>query len=136
MSFFTWKDQYELGIESIDNDHKILVGLINEIYIALAKGEAYEIVQGIVSRLVDYAKFHFKREEDYMKLINYSEFYKHESEHIYFSKKVYNFVEKIDAGVPNITLEVITFLRDWLINHIQQTDNKLGDELKEHNDLQ
>jgi hemerythrin-like metal-binding protein len=135
MVFFEWNEKYELGIESIDNDHKVLVGLIDDIYVALSKGDAQIIVHKTVSQLVDYAKIHFKREEYYMQMINYSEQFKHESEHKVFSKKVDDFVEKLDAGIANITLEVISFLRDWLINHIQQTDKKLGDELKKHKNI-
>jgi hemerythrin-like metal-binding protein len=135
MAFFEWKEKYELGVESIDNDHKVLVGLIDDIYVALSKGEAQTAVNKTVSQLVDYARVHFKREEYYMQKINYSEHFKHESEHKIFSKKVDEFVEKLDAGVANITLEVIQFLRDWLINHIQQTDKKLGDELKKHKNI-
>jgi hemerythrin-like metal-binding protein len=130
MSFFSWEKRYELGVDSIDGDHRVLVGLINELYVAMTKGEAKTSIQAIVAKLVDYARIHFKREEHYMQSINYSEQIAHISEHNAFTKKVDGFVEKLDTGISNISIEVITFLRDWLINHIQLTDKKLGEELK------
>ncbi len=133
MSFFQWEQRYALGFESIDEDHKVLVGLINELFESISKGEGNRAIQGIVSRLVDYGRNHFKREEFYMQSINYPETLNHTSQHNEFIKKIDGFVEKLDAGVNRISVEVITFLRDWLINHILNTDKKFVMELLKHN---
>lgn len=129
MVFFNWDERLEFGFESIDSDHKILVGLINDLYSAMTKGEAKVIIQDIVAKLVDYARVHFKREEFYMQTINYSEINSHISQHDEFTRRVDSFVEKLDSGISNISIEVITFLRDWLINHILHTDKKFVAEL-------
>lgn len=129
MSFFKWNERYAFGFESIDSDHKVLVSLIDDLYSALSKGEGKNVIQGIVAKLVDYTKVHFKREEFYMQSINYTDTAQHIAQHEFFIQKVDSFMEKLDAGVSNISIEVITFLRDWLINHILNTDKKFVTEL-------
>ncbi len=133
MSFFQWEQRYEFGFESIDEDHKVLVGLINELFESISKGEGNSVIQSIVARLDDDGKSHFKREEFYMQSINYSETPNHVSQHNEFIKRIDGFVEKLDAGINSISVEVITFLRDWLINHILHTDKKFVMELMKHN---
>ena len=135
MGFFVWEERYSLGMESIDSDHKVLVEMIDELYGALSKGEGKEAIQGIVSKMVDYTKFHFKREEFYMHSIKYSEADNHIAQHEYFKLKVGEFVEKLDAGINSISAEVIIFLRDWLINHILNTDKKFVVELMSKGEL-
>ncbi len=129
MAFFPWDKSYEFGIPIIDKDHQVLVDLIDNLYDAMVDGDANNQVHSIVSKLIDYAKLHFKREEFYMESIEYKELLKHTSEHQAFQTRVNGFVEKLDAGINNISVEVVSFLRDWLINHIQHTDKKLVKEL-------
>ena len=133
MSFFQWEQRYALGFESIDEDHKVLVGLINELFESISKGEGNKAIQSIVLRLVEYGRTHFKREEFFMHSINYIETLNHTSQHDEFIKKIDGFMEKLDAGMNQISVEVITFLRDWLINHILNTDKKFVMELLKHN---
>ena len=132
MAFFEWKKEYETGVKGVDDDHRFLVSLIDEMSVALSQGVAQDLLHKTVYKLADYARFHFKREENYMQMIDYSEQFKHEIEHRAITKKVEEFVAKLDSGEDNLTHEVLVFLRDWLINHIQKTDKQLGIELVKH----
>jgi hemerythrin-like metal-binding protein len=124
MSFFTWQAKYETGIESIDNDHRKLVAMIDQLFNAMSKGEAKEVIEDIVNGLTEYSLVHFTREEVFMKSINFASFEKHKKVHDSFIEKVKVFKQKLEDGQQNITVEVVGFLRDWLINHIQYTDRE------------
>ncbi len=124
MAFFIWKDSFAFGIESIDQDHKKLVEMIDELYTAMSQGKAKEVVSDIVAGLIDYTKIHFRREEVYMKTIGYNEFEGHKKLHGDFVDKVNEFQNKLREGKTNISVEVTTFLRDWLSEHILNTDKK------------
>jgi hemerythrin len=132
MIFFAWQKNYAFGIESIDNDHVKLVDMINNLYSAMSKGDGRSVIQDIVTGLVDYSKVHFKREEVKMKSINYKNFNSHEAEHDDFITKVSSFKKKLDEGRDNISIEVVTFLREWLSNHILTSDKEMALELIKH----
>ncbi|MBN1990305.1 MAG: hemerythrin family protein [Bacteroidales bacterium] len=124
MSYFLWDDKYAFGIDSIDEDHKVLVSLINQLYVAMSQGKARAVISGIVTQMVDYAKVHFRREEFFFKGISYTESAEHKAEHDAFSNRVADFKTELDAGNVGISIEVISFLREWLTNHILVSDKK------------
>ena len=133
MSFFSWQVKYETGIQSIDNDHKRLVEMIDSLFDAMSKGEAKEAIGEIVDGLIQYSVVHFNREEVYMKTTGYKDFNKHKAVHDSFTEKVKGFRKSLESGQFNITVEVVSFLRDWLINHIQFTDRDYIEDFKKFN---
>lgn len=130
MAFFVWQNNFTFGIESIDGDHKKLVAMIDELYTAMSKGEAKAVIRDIVNDLVDYSVVHFRREEIYMKSVNYNDFDAHKAAHEAFIEKVETFREKLNSGKDNISIEVISFLREWLSGHILNTDKRFVPEFK------
>jgi hemerythrin len=67
MPIFLWKKSYEIGIAEIDNQHRNLVGIINELSDAMMNRKGYIIVPKILEKLVDYIQFHFTTEEEIMR---------------------------------------------------------------------
>jgi hemerythrin-like metal-binding protein len=124
MTFFKWDKNYESGNDIMDGDHKILVQMINDLYVEMAKGDGKKIVNSIVNSLVDYSKNHFRREEKLMKAFCYDGFEKHEAEHDEFIAKVSHFLKNINSD--SITVDVAVFLKDWLSNHILTSDKKFA----------
>lgn len=133
MSFFKWEAAYAFGIEAIDRDHQMLVEMIDELYDAMQNGNSKKILNGIVERLTSYAKNHFMREEVILKSIGYQEYEEHKSEHNDFIKKVTGFKQKLDSGELAFSVEVASFLREWLKKHILSSDKKYVSEMKKFN---
>lgn len=132
MSFVVWQSKYETGVMSIDNDHRNLVSMIENLYSAISKGEGKKVIDVIVKGLSEYAIVHFNREEMLMKSIGFEGFEKHKKSHQTFTDKVSSFQQMLASGQQNISVEVVAFLRDWLINHIQNIDMQFVDEFKKH----
>jgi hemerythrin len=79
----------------------------------------------ILDRLVDYTKVHFAREEKLFAQTGYSDAAAHKQQHDALTRQVLEVQRKYAAGaVATVSLEVMHFLRDWLINHIQGSDQK------------
>ncbi|KAB2869124.1 MAG: bacteriohemerythrin [Bacteroidales bacterium] len=133
MGFFNWDAKYAFNIESIDNEHKALVGMIDELYTAMKNGNSKNIIKDIVQNLITYTKVHFRREEMLLKSIGYTDFVAHEEEHDSFIAKVSEFKKKLDTGKTDFTIEVASFLRDWLTNHILVSDKKYVAQMKRFN---
>ncbi|MCP4148143.1 MAG: hemerythrin family protein [bacterium] len=124
MSLFIWKDEYSVNIEPIDKQHKMLIGILNELHEAMLERQSRELLAGIITSLVDYTGVHFAAEEKYMQKYNFPGYISHKKEHDNFVKKVTDFQTKHAAGSLMLSMEVMHFLRDWLREHILGTDKK------------
>ncbi|MHB8065963.1 MAG: bacteriohemerythrin [Ruminiclostridium sp.] len=121
-----WKDDYLLGIEKIDEQHKRLFEIASEIY-ALMKNQLvtdkYDGIVKLISELKDYTIFHFTYEEEYMKSIGYRKYFTHKVEHEDFVEKINNVdMDKIDQDHEQYLLELMNFVVDWIAKHILETD--------------
>lgn len=121
-----WNETYSVGYELIDRQHMILVDMINDLYGAFKQGVANEIIQDILTKMIQYTDFHFKTEERFFDTYNYFDAAKHIAEHNSFVEKVITFSDDFNNGSVTISYDVMNFLRDWLINHIQESDKQFG----------
>jgi hemerythrin len=126
MPLMQWNDALSVKVKEIDTQHKNLVGYLNDLHFAMSQGKGKEVLQSLLVRLVAYTQVHFAAEEKYMKQWSYPGYVAHKGEHEAFVKKVAEFQTKFEAGQVALSIEVVTFLKDWVANHIQGTDKKYG----------
>lgn len=126
-----WRDDYSIGIDSIDNQHKKLIGMISDFYDSIVENRKDELIK-LIHGLKQYTVEHFTYEETYMKKFNYPEYDKHKEQHSLFVNKVQDFIERHESGKMLLTIEVTNFLKDWLIKHINGTDRQYVEFFKEH----
>ena len=119
-----WKDEYSVKIKHIDDQHKGLVKLVNELHVAMLTGRAKDSLSSILSQLVTYTKAHFTTEEVLMQAHRYPELVAHKAEHERLTAQALEFQKEFAAGRAMLSLEVLNFLKNWLTNHIQGTDQK------------
>ena len=124
MNLITWSDTMSVNIKSIDEEHKKLVNMINELHSAMGSGKGKDIMGKILIGLADYTKTHFALEENLMQKHAYPGYLNHKGQHDALTKQVNDLYIKFQEGKAMITIEVMHFLKDWLTNHIQNTDKK------------
>lgn len=124
MALFAWSDGYSVNIMEIDNQHKRLIELINELHSAMAAGKGKEVLGKTLQGLIDYTKTHFAYEENLMKTHGYSEYSQHKTAHEKLVSQVLDFQKKFQAGEMLVTIDIMNFLKDWLSKHIMGTDKK------------
>lgn len=131
MSMMEWNDKLSVGVEAIDADHKHLVALVNELHDAVKAAHGKEALGKVLDGLIAYTKSHFGREEAEMAKFKYPKAPDHIREHVNLTKQVLDVQAKYKAGKTAVlSMEVLAFLRDWLIKHISASDKALGDFLK------
>jgi hemerythrin len=131
MSLLTWEDKYKVGVAEFDEQHKKLIDLINKLYEAMKSGHGKEILKDILNESIEYAKYHFQNEEKYFTKYGYPNTSEHIEEHNSFRKSVLDLKKRSDEGKTVVTSELMLFLKQWLISHIQVTDKKYGPYLNE-----
>ena len=88
----------------------------------MRQGRGQALVQDTVRDLFTYTLTHFRAEEELLRKTNYPGFATHQAEHQKFIAKVNQFSEDVKAGKLTSSISVLGFLKDWLSQHIQQTD--------------
>lgn len=124
MALIKWDDSFKVNVAKIDQQHQTLVNMNNELNEAMTQGKGKEVLGKIVNGLISYTASHFKTEEDYFKQFRYPEADSHKNEHIAFVEKVTEFKEGFEKGKMSLSIEVMTFLSNWLRNHIKVVDKK------------
>jgi hemerythrin-like metal-binding protein len=124
MPIVAWKDDYSVQIKDIDNQHCGLIDQINMLHDAMKQRKGSEVIGTIVTELADYTQRHFMTEEQLFMKHGYPESAKHTREHNAFIDKVAGFQKDLKAGRVMLSMEVLNFLKEWLIGHIQIADKK------------
>lgn len=131
MAFIEWSEKFLTGVKEADEQHRKLVELINELYEAMKQGKGREVLDKILDELVKYADYHFSTEETLMSKYGFPELAAHKKEHENFKVKIKEFLEKKAKGEVTLSIEVMNFLKEWLVKHIMGTDKKYGPFLQQ-----
>lgn len=123
MAFFVWNERYSVKIARMDEQHKTLFSLFDELANAMLSGTAREAYGRILRGLSEYAKTHFTQEEQLMKQHGYPGYDGHKKLHEEFIKQIDAFRKDFEAGAA-LPIKTSVFLRDWLTNHILKVDQQ------------
>mgnify|MGYP001815610560 CR=1 FL=1 len=124
--YLVWKDDYSVGIEAMDNDHKKLLNLINQLQTATDYYTGQEFEKKALDELVDYTKTHFSREETLMQENNYAELEDHKEQHRLMITKVDELLKAYENNPEVAIKDALDYLKNWLIRHINGTDKEYG----------
>jgi hemerythrin-like metal-binding protein len=120
-----WSKSYSVGVSHMDSEHQRLIDIINNLYSAMRSGRSRDAIGTILDELIDYTKTHFAHEEKLMQESNYDGFDEQKRCHVALVSQVVEIQQKYRAGTA-LGQEVMSFLKGWLINHIQGLDKKYG----------
>lgn len=127
---YEFKDEFLTGIEAIDNEHKRLFEIAEELY-QLKNDEfipdKYDNIKQILSDLKDYTMTHFDHEEEYMKSIGYKRMFTQLSQHNALREIINGWnLEEIDENQDEAIDAMLQTVTDWLVNHILNQDKLIG----------
>lgn len=128
-----WEERFVIGIPIIDEEHKRLVNLCNELYKAVMAKEKSGLKDTVLSTLrtcVDYITIHFAHEEKLMQVCGYKDFDMHKKEHAAFTRMVLGRYQKVDKEVFYVSMGFVKFLYQWILSHVAHTDRLYVDDLK------
>jgi hemerythrin len=127
--FFPWRDTYSVAIPEIDNQHKGLIRLINDLQEAMMAGNGKTALSAVINDLIRYTESHFAYEEAMLRKQGYSGFAMHQQQHKELTRQVYELREKFQSGQLMMSVEVMQFLKNWLSDHILDRDQAYAKEL-------
>lgn len=132
MSLFTWNEKYSVHVENMDNQHKRLFELINRLHEAMSTGKGNAELGEILNGLKDYTVTHFADEEKYMESFGYTGLAEQKKQHKIFVDKISEYATELNEKKLGLSIEVLNFLKDWLVHHIQNIDTKYTENFHAH----
>ncbi len=132
MALVTWDTSYSVKVKSCDAEHQKLFDLINQLHEAMKLGLGRAVVADTVHELEKYTQTHFRAEEALMQRAQYPKLDEHRLQHQKFVAQVKQFKDDLEAGSMGSSIAVLTFLKDWLAEHIKQTDKMYSEHLNSH----
>lgn len=125
-----WKQEYELGIKSIDEQHKKFLAILARFLPIVGTERMKSEWPGILSDLEVYAEEHFATEEKYFDKFAYPDADKHKTEHQAFRNKLNDIEVRMKDGTLDY-FQAADFFEDWLIFHITSSDRQYAPFFKE-----
>ena len=130
MAFIDWSNSLSVDIKELDDQHKKLIELINQLNDAMKVGKGKDVIGKVLGSLIAYTQSHFATEERLMQAHSYPSYIIHKKAHDDLTKQALDLQKKFETGNLAITIEVMGFLKDWLSKHIMNTDKQYSPFLK------
>lgn len=124
-SWVEWDGSLSVGIDAIDEQHRYLIDLINDLFEVVSSKRDSGVVARLIKAAITYAKVHFRAEEEMMQHYGYGEMHRHVQQHHAFEARAYEFYEELHVNPLAVQFDALRYLRDWLIHHIRVEDVKL-----------
>jgi methyl-accepting chemotaxis protein len=127
--FMEWSPALSVGHAEMDRQHQVLFGIANRLNDAVKIGHGRDITGKLLDELVDYTMNHFGFEERLMEKHAYSGRSRHVDNHRKLTDDVMQYKREFEGGTGTVSIELLGFVREWLINHILKVDRDFADDM-------
>lgn len=128
MDFIQWSKSVVLNVPILDEQHKNMVDLTNQLHGLLETKNKTQISK-ILKSILDEMEIHFETEDKLMKESKLPLFFSHKLEHERFYNKLNNIYYRVESGEKQLTLDNLKMIKIWFFNHIEFKDRSLADHV-------
>lgn len=132
LNHFEWKAKYSVHVQVIDNQHKMFLKAMDELYHAIQTNLTTDKILTIFDKLEKYEQLHFATEEKYFKKFNYQDAPAHIEAHRGFSKKLQELKNDLQDEKLTLSFKLLDYMEDWFINHLTNMDQGYVQCFKDH----
>ena len=128
MTSIGWEDKFSVGIDLIDEQHKMLIQRLNDLSKAIEMNQSAGEIVRVLGFLIDYTDFHFSTEEKHMMESNYPGLQAHKTQHEEFKTTLNHLTRDFEeeGATKALADSINTFLMNWLATHFQEVDIEFG----------
>jgi len=130
MKIINWKDEFSVGVKELDDQHKKLINMINELITEQSSLTDPATIADLLTKMTDYAQEHFRAEEYLMAEYGFDQKEQQVKQHQAFIDKTISFHSAADIGPNILSVALLDYLSTWLINHILTEDMQYKDFFK------
>ncbi|MBF0434265.1 MAG: bacteriohemerythrin [Magnetococcales bacterium] len=130
-TFFPWSHELETSVRFVDDDHRKLVDMVNDLHQAMKDEEGSTKVGAIIDGFVTYAETHFTREIAMLRDHGYPDLKNHGEKHVLLVNKLKELSNRYTHGEFTVVMDLLALAKDWLVGHIMHTDMLYVDHVKQ-----
>lgn len=133
MSRIEWDESFSVGHDEIDAQHKKWIGIYNRLVEVMEQGDVNTLKDATADTLesmMEYARYHFKYEEQYMLEIGYPSITAHARVHKDFDNVIYHAYRDLLDGSVVLNTRLLKMIKSWLLNHILTEDKKYAEHAR------
>ena len=127
-----WSERYQVNIVEFDDQHRDMFGYLRQIVEAIAEGEKADVALYLLDALADATVYHFDREEEMMRQLDYPDYDLHAEEHLFLLKELHAFRKRLAQRNEPMREGDLDFLLDWLEVHILGADMRYSGFFNTH----
>jgi hemerythrin-like metal-binding protein len=127
-----WLPDYAVGVQEIDREHQGLFSIAEEFRFAIRAEEGADVLENLLGKLLAYTDYHFAHEENLMEQIGYPYLADHCRQHQDLRSEALAMQERVAIGEPEMAMEAMRFLVDWLKRHTTTSDRRIGSYMRKH----
>lgn len=141
MPFIEWKDSHRIGVEQLDEDHRYLVGLANDLHGGITRShgcgslraavDELQTMLRVLDGLIDYATKHFAAEEECMLEHGYPDYLEMKKAHEQFTSMALDLRRAFDEGQALSSRKILESLKEWFEAHVVGLDAQFGEFVNE-----
>lgn len=119
-----WNESLSVGNSILDEQHQRLIDIINGFHEEVVSHPENEltIIPRVLDKLFDYVQYHFETEEEMMETAGYPDLENHRKTHRAIKEKLFDIKDRLVRKEIVISLELVVFFEEWLVNHILGVD--------------
>ena len=129
MSLLEWRPTFSVGVDAVDYEHQLLIGLINELYDDFVASRSSERLRSFLGELYARIAAHFALEEKIMREVGYDEYEDHKKDHEALLDELTDIMEDVGDGVTGFEDRLGSQLDGWFSEHFQTHDARLHKHL-------
>ncbi len=129
MSLMQWKPEYSVGVESMDDEHREMINLINDTYDKLESDPDADQIEQCLGDIFSTISMHFALEERLMRKNNYAEYQAHKNDHEELLDQIRDLMDDFAADTSSGAVKLEQSLSDWFAGHFSTFDARLHGEL-------
>ena len=140
LKIYQWDESWNIGIAEIDQQHRHLLGLAerlgrsivrsNELATLASVLQEIDTVAVVLRELDEYASYHYRTEEEYMRRFEYPEYARHCEEHVQSTRRIHELVLRSQQSRHRFSLELAEFFDVVWRTHVLDFDRRLGEFLR------
>ena len=127
-----WKHTCSVDVRAMDDEHAIMIDAMNELRQALVSGANQAATNEQRNKLIEFTRMHFRNEESLLAQFGYPDLPRQKSEHRRLLTQLQDALHRQQQGQAVSTGDLLCFLHDWFLDHVEGEDRKYGPWLNSH----
>ena len=126
MALIEWRDEFKVGVASVDYEHESMIALINELHAKLETSADKDTVLTFLGEIFAKISAHFALEEKTMRERGYDEYREHKEDHERLLDEIRDIMDRVEEEAEiDYEQELAGGLRDWFALHFKTKDARL-----------